>query len=188
MLAIDLNMADIFQPVDLLSFLLQTADPIHESDTCVAASNVMFLIAAPIDCALQISDTCSSIESSLLNGAASVFTIKISIGACCMIRRYALPPSIYGRLSGIKGSFFSRLISSSIAWHLQLLHFPLPQQIFTTGNSLRMVQAFLLEEFVRLLLCPLLCFYTFWCFFCFLLTRSFFFSFTPSGTSIIPKR
>lgn len=77
------------------------------------------------------------------------------------------PPSIYGRLSGIKGSFFSQLIFSSIACRLQLLHFPLPQHIFTAGNSLRMVHAFLLEEFVRLLLCPLLCFYTFRCFFCF---------------------
>ena len=85
-------MADIFQSVHLLSFLLQIIDQVHKSDTCAAASNVMFLIAAPIDCALQISDTCSSIESSLLNGAASVFTIKISTGACCMIRRYALPP------------------------------------------------------------------------------------------------
>lgn len=51
---------------------MQTADPVHKSDTCAAASNVMFLIAAPIDCALQISDTCLSIESSLLNGAARV--------------------------------------------------------------------------------------------------------------------
>ena len=92
MLAIDLNMADIFQPVDLLSFLLQTADPIHESDTCAAASNVMFLIAAPIDCALQISDTCSTIESSLLNGAASVFTLKINTGVCCMIRSVCSAP------------------------------------------------------------------------------------------------
>ena len=66
-------MADIFQPVHLLSFLMQIIDPVHKSDTCVAASNVMFLIAAPIDCALQISDTCLSIESSLLNGAASVY-------------------------------------------------------------------------------------------------------------------
>lgn len=88
-----------------------------------------------------------------------------------------LCPLIYGRLSRIKASFFSRLIPSSIAWRLSLLHFSLPQQIFTVGNSLRMVQAFLLEKFVRLLLCPLLCFYTFWCIFCFLLTRSFFFSF-----------
>ena len=93
MLAIALNMADIFQPVHLLSFLMQIADPVHKSDTCAAVSNVMFLIAAPIDCALQISDTCSSIESSLLNGAASVFTIKISIGACCMIRSVcSVPP------------------------------------------------------------------------------------------------
>ena len=68
------------------------------------------------------------------------------------------------------------------------LHFPLPQQTSTAGDSLRMVQAFLLEEFVRSLLCPLLCSYTFWCFFCFLLPRSFFFSFTSSGTSISPNR
>ena len=161
MLAIDLNMVDIFQPVHLLSFLMQIIDPVHKSDTCAAASNVRFLIAAPIDCALQISDICSSIESSLFNDAASVFTIKISTGVCCMIRIVCSDPLIYGRLSGIKGSFFSQLIPSSIAWRLPLLRFPLPQQIFTAGNSLRMVQAFLLEEFVRLLLCPLLCFYTF---------------------------
>lgn len=99
-------MADIFQPVHLLSFLMQTADPVHKSDTCAAASNVMFLIAAPIDCALQISDTCSFIESSLLNGAASVFTIKISTEACCMIRSVCSVPLIYGRLSGIKRFFF----------------------------------------------------------------------------------
>lgn len=86
MLAIDPNMADIFQSVHLLSFLMQIADPAHKSDTCAVASNVMFLIAAPIDFALQISDTCSSIESSLLNGVAGVFTIKISTEACCMIR------------------------------------------------------------------------------------------------------
>ena len=108
MLAIDLNMADIFQPVHLLSFLMQIIDPVHKSDTCAATSNVRFLIAAPIDCALQISDTCLSIESSLLNGAASVYTIKVSTGACCMIRSVcSAPPSIDGLLSGIKGSFFS---------------------------------------------------------------------------------
>ena len=140
-------MSDIFQPVHLLSFLMQTADPVHKSDTCAAASNVMFLIAAPIDFALQISDTCSSIESSLLNGVASVFTIKISTGVCCIIRSICSALLIYARLSGIKGSFFSQMIPSSIACRLPLLHFPLPQQIFTAGNSLRMVQAFLLEEF-----------------------------------------
>ena len=125
-------MADIFQPVHLLSFLMQTADPVHKSDTCAAASNVMFLIAAPIDCALQISDTCSSIESSLLYGAASVFTIKISTGACCMIRSVcSAPPSlIYGRLR---------------EWHLYSSVFPdtpqrypvlsLPLQIIHTGRD-----------------------------------------------------
>ena len=141
MLAIDLNMANIFQPVHLLSFLMQTADLVHKSDTCAAVSNVMFLIAAPIDCALQISDICSSIESSLLNGDVSLFTIKISTGACCMIRSVCSAPLIYGRLSGIKGSFFSTdslfhcLTASAFALSVATTNFQ-SWQFFEDGASI----------------------------------------------------
>ena len=156
---------------------MQTADPVHKSDTCAAASNVMFLITAPIDCALQISDTCSFIESSLLNATASVFTIKISTGACCMIRSICSTPLIYGRLSGIKGFFlptnslFHCLAASAFALFVATTNFH-SWQFFEDSASISAWRICAIASLTTTLLLYFLLLLLF------LLTQSFFFSFT----------